>query len=73
MRAGPINGFKSQMMICKITPSVNYNYWLKRLDTQLNEAPYENSIKVPKVVKQTTLGTSLINSPMSSFSLGGNG
>ena len=34
------------MMIHKITPSVDYNLWLKRLVTQLNQ----NSIKVPKVV-----------------------
>ena len=30
-----------------ITLSVYYNKWLKRLDTQLNEPPNQNSIKVP--------------------------
>ena len=35
----------------QITPSVDYNLWLKRLDTQLDETTKQNSIKVPKVVK----------------------
>ena len=38
------------MMIHKITPYIDYNYWLKRLDTQLNGPLNQNSIKVPKVV-----------------------
>ena len=39
-------------MIYKITPSVDYNYWLKRLDTKPNETT--NPIKkVPKVIKLT--------------------
>ena len=33
----------------KIAPSVDYNQWLKRFDTQLNEPKNQNSIKVPKV------------------------
>ena len=33
--------------------SVDYNYWFKPLDTQLNEPNIQNSIKVSKVVKQT--------------------
>ena len=33
----------SPMMICKITPSVDYNWYLKYLDTQLNEL-----IKIPQ-------------------------
>ena len=41
------------MMIHKITPSVDYNYWLKRLDTQLNETTNQNLIKVLKVVRPT--------------------
>ena len=52
------------MMIHKITPSVDYNHWLKRLDTQ-------NLINLAKVVMPTikkryhkTFGTSVINSPM---------
>ena len=59
-------------MIHKITPSVDYNYWQKRLDTQLNEPTNQNLIKVPKIVKPMnkkvfykTLGTGVINSPMS--------
>ncbi len=58
------------MMIHKITPSVENNYGLKRLDTQLNEPTNQNSIKVPKVVKPTnkkilleTLGTSVVIIP----------
>ena len=57
------------MIIHKIASSVDYNYWLKRLDTQLNESTNQNSLKVPKVEKPTnkktllkTLGTSVINS-----------
>ena len=30
-----------------------FNYWLKRLDTQLSESTKQNSLKVPKVVKPT--------------------
>ena len=36
----------------QITPSVNYNQWLKRLNTQLNELTNQNSMKVSKVVSQ---------------------
>jgi len=47
-------------MIHKITPSVYYKYWLKRLDATSNP----NSIKVPRVVKKKryykTLGTSVL-------------
>ena len=39
--------------ILHITISVNYNFYLKRLDTQLNEPTNQNSILVPKVVKPT--------------------
>ena len=41
------------MMIDKITPSVEYNKWLKDLDTQPNEPNNQNSEKVPKVIKPT--------------------
>ena len=42
------------MMIHKITNSVDYNKWLKRMETQLNEPTNQNSIpKVPKVLKPT--------------------
>ena len=60
------------MLIYQITPSVDYNWWLTRVNTQLNEANHQNSIKVPKVVEPTnrkryykTLGTSVINIQMS--------
>ena len=49
----------SQMMIHKITPSVDYNKWLKRLDAQLNEPTNQISIIVPKVAKQTNKKTLL--------------
>ena len=32
-------------------PSVDYNKWLKCLDTQFNKLTNQNLIKVPKVVK----------------------
>ena len=38
------------MMKLKITPSVDYNQWLNRLNTQLNRPCNQNSLKVPKVV-----------------------
>ena len=44
----------------KITPSVDHNKWLKRLDTQLNEPTNQNSIIIQKVVEPTnnkTFGT----------------
>ena len=37
----------------KINPSVDYNWWLKRFDTQLNQSTNQNLIKVPKVVNLT--------------------
>ena len=37
----------------QITPSVDYNQWLKGLDTQLNKPTNQNPLKVPKVVKST--------------------
>ena len=40
-------------MIHKVTPSLEYNYWLNHLDTQLNEPSNQNSFKVAKVVKPT--------------------
>ena len=60
------------MVTHKIISSVDYNYWLKHLDTQPNELTIQNSLKVPKVVKATnkktlskTLGTSVMNIPLS--------
>ena len=64
------------MMKHKITTSVDHNKWLKRLNTQLYEPTNQNSKKVPKVVSQQirkryykSLGTSVINSPLSPLSL----
>ena len=31
------------MMIHKITPSEDYNWWLKRLDTKINKLTNQNS------------------------------
>ena len=45
------------MMIHKITTSVDYNYWLKCLNIQLNYPTNQNSIKVPKVVEPTNKKT----------------
>ena len=62
----------SSSVIQKITP-VDYNKWLKPLNTQLNEPTYQNSMIFPKVVSQRirkrkvlkTLATSLIISQLS--------
>ena len=46
-----------------LNPSVDLNYWLKRLDTSIFKQPYHNIIKVPKVCKpknKTILGISVI-------------
>ena len=48
-----INLCTSPMIIRKITPSVDYNQWLNRLDTKLNEPTNQNSLKVPEVVDPT--------------------
>ena len=37
----------------QITPFVDYNQWLKRLGTQLNEPTNQNLMKVPKVGNPT--------------------
>ena len=39
------------MIIHKITHSIDYNYWLKRLESKLNEQTNNNSIEVPKVAQ----------------------
>ena len=41
--------------------SVDYNQWLKRLETELNETTNQNSIKLPKVVEPTNKKTLLYN------------
>ena len=43
----------------KITPSVDYNEWLKRLNNQLNEPTNQNIIKVSKVINPTNKKTLL--------------
>ena len=47
------------MMIHKYSPSVDYNYLLNFLDTQIDEPTNQNSIKVPKVDKPTNTKTLL--------------
>ena len=51
------------MMTHKITPYKYYNYWLKRLDIQLNKPTNQNSIKVSKVDKPTNKKTCVIIKP----------
>ena len=41
------------MILHKIIHSVDYNLWLKRLDTQLIKPTNQNLLKVPKVFKPT--------------------
>ena len=41
------------MMTTLITLTGDYNWWLKRLDTNLNEPTNQNSIEVLKVINQT--------------------
>ena len=50
IRQQPINQYTSPMIIYKITPSVDYKWWSKRLDTQHKKQTNQNLIKVPKVV-----------------------
>ena len=64
------------MIINKITLSVDYNYGLKRLNTEVNESTNQNSLISPKLLNKRirkcyykTLGTSVIKSPMSPSSL----
>ena len=45
--------FMYPMMINKITPSVDYNYWLNCFGTQLTEPTNKISLKVLKFVKPT--------------------
>ncbi len=40
------------MIIHKITPSVDHNWWLKRFDDNQNEPTNQNSIEVPKAEEQ---------------------
>ena len=48
-------------MIQIITPSVDFNLGLKRLETQINEPTNQNLIKVSKVVEPTNKKTLLQN------------
>ena len=49
------------MKIHKITPSVDYNQWLKSLDSQVNKLTNPNEIAVPQVVEPTNKKTLLQN------------
>ena len=55
------------MMLHKITASVDYNKWFKRLDTQLNEPTNKNLVNFFIQQKHyfKTLGTIVINRPIS--------
>ena len=60
----------------QITPLVDYNLWLKRMDLNLMNQLSEILLKSPKLLSQrmrkhyyTTLGTSVINNFMSPSSL----
>ena len=53
IRQWPLSLYTSSIIIHKINLSVDFNCWLKLLDTQLNKRTIQNLIKVPKVVKQT--------------------
>ena len=47
------------ILIHTITPSIDYNWWLKRLDSQLIIPTNRNSIKVDKLFKPTNKETLL--------------
>ena len=68
IRQLPVNWCTSPIMKENITPSIYYNWWLKRLFTQLNEPTNKNSIKVLKVsqrIRKRYYKTLETNSPMS--------
>ena len=48
------------MKIHKFTPSVDYNWWVKRLDTQLNEQTKSKLIKIPESCKAYELENVII-------------
>ena len=45
------------IMLNEITSYIDYNKWLKRLDTKLKEPTNQNALKAPKVVKPTNRKT----------------
>ena len=49
------------MLKHKINPSIDCNYWLKRMDTQFDKTTNQNLLKVPKVVKPTNKKTLFLN------------
>ena len=69
IRKWPINCCTFSLNIHKIIPSVDYNQWLKHLDTQIDEPTNQNSIKIPQSFRANdkkcyfkTLGTNVRNS-----------
>ena len=52
IRQWPLNLCTSPMIMDKITPSVDQNYWFKRLNIQLFEPTNQNSFKSPKLISQ---------------------
>ena len=52
IRQSPINWCSSSKIIHKNTSSVDYNWWLKLLDTLLNEPTNQNSIKSTRLLGQ---------------------
>ena len=71
IRQWVINLCTSPTMKTKIKSSVDLDYWLKRMGTQLNDPINENSLKwlsqrIRKLFKYyKTLGTNVMNSPIS--------
>ena len=47
------------MMIHKITPFVDYNYWFVRQNTHPNDLTNQNATKVPNYFKSINKKTSL--------------
>ena len=60
--------YTSPMMTNEITPSVDYNLWLKRLDIQLSNSNSNSKLLSQRIRKQyyKNLGTSVINTAHSS-------
>ena len=59
IRQWPIKWCTSPLLIHKIVSSVDNNYGLKRLDSELDKPTNQNPLKVSKVVKPTDKKTLL--------------